>query len=64
MILVGETVLYDKVKPIEEKGKNKHLDIGDDTTADLVTIKINFDPGLTVGQTLYLIVKDIDHKNY
>lgn len=64
MILVGETVLYDKVKPIEEKGKNKHLDIGVDTRADLVTIKINFDPGLRVGQTLYLIEKDFDHKNY
>lgn len=64
MILIGETVLYDKVKPIEEKGKNKHLDIGVDTRADLVTIKINFDPGLRVGQTLYLIEKDFDHKNY
>ncbi|MDI7190065.1 tetratricopeptide repeat protein [Leptospira santarosai] len=64
MILVGETVLYDKVKPIEEEGKNKYLDIGVDTRADLVTIKINFDPGLRVGQTLYLIEKDFDHKNY
>ncbi|EMF73188.1 hypothetical protein LEP1GSC083_0391 [Leptospira interrogans serovar Pyrogenes str. L0374] len=25
MILVGETVLYDKVKPIEEKGKTNTL---------------------------------------
>ncbi|WP_429946395.1 tetratricopeptide repeat protein [Leptospira yasudae] len=64
MILVGETVLYDKVKPIEEEGKNKHLDIGVDTRADLVTIKINYDPGLRVGQILYLIEKDFDHKNY
>ncbi|TGM06403.1 hypothetical protein EHQ76_05780 [Leptospira barantonii] len=64
MILIGETVLYDKVKPIEEEGKNKHLDIGVDTRADLVTIKINYDPGLRVGQILYLIEKDFDHKNY
>ncbi|MBM9502542.1 hypothetical protein JWG44_20005 [Leptospira sp. 201903071] len=64
MILVGETVLYDKVKPIEEEGKNKNLDIGVDTRADLVTIKINYDPGLRVGQILYLIEKDFDHKNY
>ncbi|EMJ94159.1 tetratricopeptide repeat protein [Leptospira alstonii serovar Pingchang str. 80-412] len=64
MILVGETVLYDKVKPIEDEGKNKNLDIGVDTRLDLVTIKINFDPGLRVGQTLYLIEKDFDHKYY
>ncbi|XDD52044.1 tetratricopeptide repeat protein [Leptospira sp. WS92.C1] len=64
MILVGETVLYDKVKPIEEEGKNKNLDIGVDTRADLVTIKINYDPGLRVGQILYLIEKDFDHKYY
>ncbi|TGL70399.1 tetratricopeptide repeat protein [Leptospira kmetyi] len=64
MILIGETVLYDKVKPIEEEGKNKNLDIGVDTRADLVTIKINYDPGLRVGQILYLIEKDFDHKNY
>ncbi|TGK29494.1 hypothetical protein EHQ12_16870 [Leptospira gomenensis] len=64
MILIGETVLYDKVKPIEEEGKNRNLDIGVDTRADLVTIKINYDPGLREGQILYLIEKDFDHKNY
>ncbi|MDV6236782.1 tetratricopeptide repeat protein [Leptospira ellisii] len=64
MILVGETVLYDKVKPIEEEGKNRNLDIGVDTRADLVTIKITYDPGLREGQILYLIEKDFDHKNY
>ncbi|PJZ69672.1 hypothetical protein CH373_09245 [Leptospira perolatii] len=64
MILIGETMMFDKVKPVEYEGKYKNVDIGYDTRPDIVTVKVNYDPGIRPGQILYLIEKDFDHNTY
>ncbi len=57
-------MLFDKVKPIEDDGKYKNLELGYDTRPDIVTIKVYYDPGIRPGQILYLIEKDFDHETF
>lgn len=64
MILIGETLLFDKVKPIEYDGKYKNMELGYDTRPDIVTVKVHYDPGIRPGQILYLIEKDFDHEMF
>ncbi|TGK05009.1 tetratricopeptide repeat protein [Leptospira semungkisensis] len=64
MILIGETMLFDKVKPIEYDGKYKSFELGYDTRPDIVTVKVHYDPGIRPGQILYLIEKDFDHETF
>ncbi|EPG67973.1 tetratricopeptide repeat protein [Leptospira wolffii] len=64
MVLIGETMLFDKVKPIEHDGKYKNLELGYDTRPDIVTVKVHYDPGIRPGQILYLIEKDFDHETF
>ncbi|PJZ25312.1 hypothetical protein CH352_15410 [Leptospira hartskeerlii] len=64
MVLVGETIMFDKVKPIEYEGKYKSFELGYDTRPDIVTVKVHYDPGIRPGQILYLIEKDFDHETF
>lgn len=64
MILIGETIMFDKVKPIEYEGKYKSSELGYDTRPDIVTVQVHHDPGIRPGQILYLIEKDFDHETF
>ncbi|EQA38559.1 tetratricopeptide repeat protein [Leptospira inadai serovar Lyme str. 10] len=64
MILIGETMMFDKVKPIEYEGQYKNLELGYDIRPDIVTVKVHYDPGIRPGQILYLIEKDFDHETF
>ncbi|TGK12395.1 tetratricopeptide repeat protein [Leptospira fletcheri] len=64
MVLIGETMMFDKVKPIEYEGQYKNLELGYDIRPDIVTVKVHYDPGIRPGQVLYLIEKDFDHETF
>ncbi len=62
MIIVGEIVSIDKVSVFEVDRMSQEL--GVDTRMDTVTIKVSDPKGIRVGQTLYILEKDPDHKTY
>lgn len=62
MIIVGEIVSIDKVSVYEVDRMSQEL--GVDTRMDTVTIKVSDPKGIRVGQTLYILEKDPDHKTY
>lgn len=62
MVLVGETMGVEKASALESKVGEMRLDF--DTRPDTVTVKILNNPGIRVGQTLYLIEKNPDHISY
>lgn len=65
MVIVGETVGIDKASILEsEKIDLDLLEIGVDLRPDTVTVKVLNNPGIRVGQTLYLIEKNPDHISY
>ncbi len=66
MIYVGETVSIDKVDMLNSNQKiNKDLmEIGVDLRMDTLTVRVLNNPGIRVGQTLYLIEKNPDHKSF
>jgi hypothetical protein len=59
MIVIGETVSIDKASMIDDNTKiDKDLmQIGVDLRPDMLTVKVLHNPGIRVGQTLYLIEK-------
>jgi tetratricopeptide (TPR) repeat protein len=66
MIVIGETVSIDKASMIDDNTKiDKDLmQIGVDLRPDMLTVKVLHNPGIRVGQTLYLIEKNPDHISY
>lgn len=66
MIYVGETVSIDKVDMLNSNQKiDKDLvEIGVDLRMDTLTVRVLNNPGIRVGQTLYLIEKNPDHKSF
>ena len=65
MVVIGETVSIDKASMIDEKKIDKDLmEIGVDLRPDMLTVKVLHNPGIRVGQTLYLIEKNPDHISY
>lgn len=59
MVVIGETVSIDKASMIDDNTKiDKDLmQIGVDLRPDMLTVKVLHNPGIRVGQTLYLIEK-------
>ncbi|HRG74665.1 MAG TPA: tetratricopeptide repeat protein [Leptospiraceae bacterium] len=66
MVVIGETVSIDKASMIDDNTKiDKDLmQIGVDLRPDMLTVKVLHNPGIRVGQTLYLIEKNPDHISY
>ncbi len=66
MVVIGETVSIDKASMIDDNNKiDKDLmQIGVDLRPDMLTVKVLHNPGIRVGQTLYLIEKNPDHISY
>jgi tetratricopeptide (TPR) repeat protein len=66
MVIIGETVSIDKASMIDDNTKiDKDLmQIGVDLRPDMLTVKVLHNPGIRVGQTLYLIEKNPDHISY
>ncbi len=66
MVIIGETVSIDKASMIDDNNKiDKDLmQIGVDLRPDMLTVKVLHNPGIRVGQTLYLIEKNPDHISY
>ncbi|MCP5502920.1 MAG: tetratricopeptide repeat protein [Leptospiraceae bacterium] len=62
MRIIGETLSMEKASIFEAKPKYRMTKM--DTRLDYVTVKILDNPGIRVGQTLYLIEKNPDHKAY
>ncbi|MCE9501928.1 MAG: tetratricopeptide repeat protein, partial [Leptospira sp.] len=65
MIVIGETVSIEKASCLESE-KNCLLGdkLGVDTSLDNVTVTVHNSSGLKIGQTLYLLEKNPDHKSY
>ncbi len=59
MKVVGETVSIEKA-PVFDTKADSSLNV--DTRPDVVTVKIHFNSGIRIGQILYLVEKDPDHK--
>ena len=64
MVLVGETMSIEKASTIEIDLKKDDSLLEVDTRPDTVTAKIVNNPGIRVGQTLYLIEKNPDHDSF
>jgi tetratricopeptide (TPR) repeat protein len=65
MVVIGETVSIDKASMMDDKKIDKDLmEIGVDLRPDMLTVKVLYNPGIRVGQTLYLIEKEPDHISY
>ncbi|MDX1960740.1 MAG: hypothetical protein SFU98_19365 [Leptospiraceae bacterium] len=64
MFLVGETVSIEKASTIEIDLKKDNSQLEYDTRPDTVSVKILHNPGVRVGQTLYLLEKHPDHDFY
>lgn len=62
MVIVGETVSIEKATVFDAKNQNVMLDL--DTRPDVATVRISFNPGIKIGQKLYLIEKHPDHASY
>ncbi len=62
MIIVGEVIGIEKASFFEVDKVSAELDV--DTRPDTVTVKVPSPKGLRVGQTLYLLEKNPDHKTY
>lgn len=62
MIIIGEVVGVEKASEIEGKPKKMLIDL--DTRPDTVTIKVIRNPGIKIGQTLYLVEKNADHDSF
>lgn len=62
MLVIGETISIEKASVLETKLEQNMMDI--DSRPDTVTVKILYNPGLRVGQTLYLIEKSPDHDSF
>lgn len=62
MVVVGEVVGIEKASYFEADKLSAELDV--DTRPDTVTLKVASPKGLRVGQTLYLLEKNQDHKTY
>jgi tetratricopeptide (TPR) repeat protein len=61
MIIIGETVALEKADTLELDIKNDKSLLEFDTRPDTVTVKILNNPGIRVGQTLFLLEKHHDH---
>lgn len=59
MKVVGETVSIEKASVFDTKADSS---LNVDTRPDVVTVKVQFNPGIRIGQILYLVEKDPDHK--
>ena len=65
MVVIGETVSIDKASMVDNNKIDKDLmEIGVDLRPDMLTVKVLHNPGIRVGQTLYLIEKNPDHISY
>lgn len=65
MVIIGETVSIDKASMIDNNKIDKDLmEIGVDLRPDMLTVKVLHNPGIRVGQTLYLLEKNPDHISY
>jgi tetratricopeptide (TPR) repeat protein len=66
MVYIGETVSSDKASILDSNQKidKDLLQIGLDLRTDTVTVKVINNPGIRVGQTVYLIEKNPDHVSY
>lgn len=66
MVIIGETVSIDKASVIDGNAKIDRdlMQIGVDLRPDTLTVKVLYNPGIRVGQTLYLIEKNPDHISY
>jgi tetratricopeptide (TPR) repeat protein len=64
MFLIGETISIEKASTIEIDIKKDTSLLEVDTRPDTVTIKLLSNPGVRVGQTLYLLEKHPDHDFY
>lgn len=62
MIVVGEVVGIEKASFYEVDKLSQELEV--DTRPDTVTIKVADPKGIRVGQTLYLLEKNQDHKTF
>ncbi len=62
MIVIGEVIGVEKASDFESNKVDAELEI--DTRPDAVTIKVMGPKGIRVGQTLYLLEKNLDHKTY
>ncbi|MCB1193404.1 MAG: tetratricopeptide repeat protein [Leptospiraceae bacterium] len=62
MVIIGETVSIDKATVFEAKKQDIMLDY--DTRPDIATVRISYNPGIKIGQKLYLIEKHPDHVSY
>lgn len=62
MIVVGEVVGIEKASYYEVDTLSQELEV--DTRPDTVTIKVADPKGIRVGQTLYLLEKNQDHKTF
>ncbi|MBE7413221.1 MAG: tetratricopeptide repeat protein [Leptospiraceae bacterium] len=58
MKVIGETVSIEKAAVFETKADSS---LNVDTRPDVVTVNVHSNPGIRIGQTLYLIEKDSDH---
>ena len=66
MKYIGETVSIDKVNMLDttQKIDKDLMEIGVDLRMDTLTVKVLHNPGIRVGQTLYLIEKNPDHISF
>jgi len=66
MVIIGETVSIDKASMMDGNNKIDRdlMQIGVDLRPDTLTVKVLYNPGIRVGQTLYLIEKNPDHISY
>ncbi|MDF3819352.1 tetratricopeptide repeat protein [Leptospira sp. 96542] len=62
MIIVGDVVGIEKASFFEVDKLSQELEV--DTRPDTVTLKVSNPKGIRVGQTLYLLEKDPDHKTF
>ncbi len=58
MKVIGETASIEKAAVFDSKADSS---LNVDTRPDVVTVNIYTNPGIRIGQTLYLIEKDSDH---
>ncbi len=61
MLIIGETIGIEKASTIEIDIKKDNSLLEVDTRPDTVTVKVLNNPGIRVGQKLYLIEKHPDH---
>lgn len=62
MAIIGETISIEKASVFATKPEYNMMNL--DIRPDMVTIKVLYNPGIRVGQTLYLLEKNHNHDAY